>query len=404
MANTALLSPPAKTSLPTILDHGFRPFFLLAGLWAALAMLLWIGQFNGRLLLPTAFDPAAWHAHEFLFGYLAAVIAGFLLTAVPNWTGRPRLVGAPLAALVVLWLAGRAAVMVSGLQPPLAVALVDLAMPSALALYIGREIVASGNRRNLVIVAMLALLVFANGLFHWQAATGEAAAAASGLRLGLGAALMMIGVIGGRIIPAFTRNWLVSRMAGGPMPASPMQRFDIGTLVLLGAALLFWVVAPLHPVTALLLTAAGIAHLARLSRWAGLRTGAEPLILILHIGYACLPLGALAMGAGIFAPTLFVTAAAQHMWMAGAIGLMTLAVMTRATLGHTNQPLHAGPATVVLYMALITAVLGRFAAGVWPQLADGLHTLSGTAWIVAFGGFSLVYGGHLAGLRKTPSK
>jgi uncharacterized protein involved in response to NO len=376
---------------PAILAFGFRPFFLGAGVWAAVAMTLWVPMLSGGLTLPTAFDPVSWHAHEFLFGYLAAVIAGFLLTAVPNWTGRLPIVGWPLGALFALWLIGRAAVAASLYLPPLGVALADLAMPVALAAVIGREIVAGRNWRNLVVLAMLGVLIIGNALFHVEAARGDYAAQGYGLRVGLGAVIMMIAVIGGRIVPSFTRNWLI-RQGKGRLPVPPMQGFDKVALLVLLLALLIWVVLPDHLLTGALLLLAGALHLVRLARWAGDRTLAEPLVAVLHLGYAFLPLGALALGAESLAPGIFGMAAAQHLWMGGAAGLMTLAVMTRATLGHTGQALTAGPGTVGIYAALVAAVLARLAAGLWPTEASVLHMVAGTAWIAAFAGFALIYG------------
>lgn len=382
---------------PAILTFGFRPFFFGAGIWAALAMMLWVPMLTGHLTLPTAFDPVSWHAHEFLFGYLSAVIAGFLLTAVPNWTGRLPIVGWPLAALFALWLAGRIAVAVSAHLPPLGVALADLAMPLALAAVIGREIVAGKNWRNLIVLAMLGVLAIGNALFHVEAAHGDYAAQGYGLRVGLSAVIMMIAVIGGRIVPSFTRNWLVRR-GPGRMPVPPMQRFDKLALVALLGALVVWVALPGHVLTGALLAVAGALHVVRLGRWAGHRTLAEPLVAVLHLGYAFLPLGALALASEILAPGLFGMAAAQHLWMGGAAGLMTLAVMTRATLGHTGQDLTAGPGTIGIYAALLVAVLARFAAGLWPTEASVLYMFGGTAWILAFAGFALIYGRLLLSL------
>jgi len=384
---------------PAILTYGFRPFFLGAALWAALAMALWLAMLAGQVTLPTAFDPVSWHAHEFLYGYLAAVVAGFLLTAVPNWTGRLPITGWPLAGLATLWLAGRVAVAVSAGLPPLAVALADLAMPLALAAVIAREIVAGRNWRNLLVLVLLSLLILGNAVFHWEAARGHYAAQGYGLRLGLGAAMLMIAVIGGRIVPSFTRNWLV-RQGEGRLPAPPMQRFDrLALLVLLGA-LALWVAVPGGMVTGMALALAGVLHLVRLARWAGDRTVAEPLVWVLHAGYAFLPLGALAVALEVLVPGTAGAAAAQHLWMAGAIGLMTLAVMTRATLGHSGRALHAGRGTTLLYLALVAAVLARLAAGLWPAQAGGLHMLSGLAWLGAFAGFALLYGPLL--LRAAP--
>jgi len=376
---------------PAILSFGFRPFFLGAALWAALAMALWIFALSGTYVLPTAFDPVSWHAHEFLFGYLSAVIAGFLLTAVPNWTGQLPIVGWPLGGLFALWVIGRTVVLCSAGLPPVAVAAADLAMPLALTGFLAREIITGRNWRNLIVLVMLAAFTIANAVFHWEAASGAYAAEGYGLRTGLAATLMMIAIIGGRIVPSFTRNWLV-RQGPGRLPVPPMQRFDKIALLALLAALGLWVAAPDMQATAALLLVAGALHLARLARWAGDRTGAEPLLWILHIGYLFLPLGAVTLAASILVPGLFGGAAAQHLWMAGAAGTMTLAVMTRATLGHTGQALTAGRGTVGLYLALLTAVLARLAAGLWPDHATLLHMLSALAWIAAFSGFALVFG------------
>ncbi|MCK0150455.1 NnrS family protein [Marivita sp. S6314] len=386
---------------PTLLTYGFRPFFLGGGLWAVCAMLIWIAELSGGMSLPTAFDPVSWHAHAFLFGYLTAVIAGFLLTAVPNWTGRLPVVGWPLGGLVALWIIGRLAVSFSANLPAVFVAVADLAMPVALAGVIAREIIVGQNWRNLIVLAMLAVFTVANALFHWDAARGVYAAQGVGMRLGLGAAVMMIAVIGGRIVPSFTRNWL-AKQGAGRLPTSPMQRFDKAALLVLLAALLCWVIAPGSVVTGGALLLAGGMHLVRLTRWAGDRTLSEPLVAVLHLAYAFVPLGAVALGVETLAPGVFGMAGAQHLWMAGAVGLMTLAVMTRATLGHTGQTLHATPGTTALYAAIVIAVLARLAAGLWPSQASWLHMLAGAGWLAAFGGFALLYGPLL--LLKPPQK
>jgi uncharacterized protein involved in response to NO len=379
---------------PAILTFGFRPFFFGAAVWAALAMALWVQMLSGHLTLPTAFDPVSWHAHEFLFGYLGAVVAGFLLTAVPNWTGRLPIVGWRLGMLAGLWLAGRVAAAVSGGLPALLVAVADLAFPVIFALLIAREIVAGRNWRNLIVLAMLGVFILGNALFHWEAAQGGYAAQGYGLRLGLGAGIMMIAVIGGRVVPSFTRNWLVKRSCK-VLPVAPMQRFDKVALVLLALALVLWVAWPLGALTGMALALAGVLHILRLARWAGHRTFAEPLVTVLHAGYAFVPLGALALAAEILAPGSFGIAGAQHFWMAGAIGLMTLAVMTRATLGHTGQDLTAGPGTVAIYMAVILSVFARVAGGVWPEFSSPLNIVAGLFWAVAFGGFAVIYGALL---------
>ncbi|WP_119165438.1 NnrS family protein [Algihabitans albus] len=397
---------------PAILSFGFRPFFLSAGLWAALIMALWIPMLSGRLSLPTAFDPLSWHAHEALFGYLGAVVAGFLLTAVPNWTGRLPLVGWPLFGLFALWLLGRVAVAVSALLPAWTVGLVDLAFLGLLAAVILREILAGKNWRNLIVLLLLGALIAGNVLFHWEAAGQDGHAASGlGLRLGLAAAVMMIAVIGGRIVPSFTRNWLVRRGATsstacscqpkGPFPA-PFGAFDKVVLLISLFALLCWVAAPAWPGSGIALLAAGLALSLRLGRWQGLRTGAEPLVWILHVGYAFLPLGMFALGTAILWPGALTNVAAQHLWMAGGIGVMTLAVMTRATLGHSGRDLTADAWTTRLYLLVIASVIARLLGGLLPDWASTLYALSAALWCAGFAGFALLYGPLLIRRRREP--
>lgn len=382
---------------PAILSHGFRPFFLLAGVWAAVAMVLWIAMLSGAEPLPTAFDPLTWHAHEFVFGYLSAVIAGFVLTAVPNWTGRLPVVGWPLAGLVLLWVAGRVAVATSATLPALVVAAIDLSAVLVLGAVIGREIVAGKNWRNLGVLGLLAVFLLANGIFH-----AEATSSGYGLRLGLAAVLMLIALIGGRIIPSFTRNWLVQRReAALPVPAG---RADLWVLAVTGLALAGFVGWPAGGITAGLCALAGVANLWRLSRWQGLRTWPEPLLWVLHLAYAFLALGFLAVAGG--AAGWLPETGARHVWLAGAVGMMTLAVMTRASLGHTGRPLHAGPAIAGIYLALVLAVAARFAAGFLPGEVWLLH-LAAAGWIGGFGGFAAIYVPILTTARagrKAPSR
>ncbi len=385
---------------PAVFGYGFRPFFLGAAIWAAFAMGIWLAVLRGWVAVPSAFDPVSWHAHELLFGYLGAVMAGFLLTAVPNWTGRLPIAGWPLAALFGLWALGRVAVLVSGSLPPPLVAAADLSFGVFLALVLAREIVAGRNRRNLTTVGCLVGFVVANVTFHWETMQGAPAAQGTGLRLGLASGLMMLALIGGRIVPSFTRNWMAAR-GEARLPTPPMQRLDRVALCVLLAALAIWVVRPEHPATGAALLVAGTLHLARLARWSGHRTGSEPLVWALHLGYAFLPLGALALAMAMLWPGTVGAAPAQHLWMAGAVGQMTLSVMTRATLGHTGQALSAGSGTTALYLLVTASVVARLLASVQPAWAMELHAFSGICWIAAFAGFALLYGGSLLRPRKS---
>jgi len=373
---------------PAILAYGYRPFFLIAGMWAALAMAAWVAMLAGFIILPTRFDPISWHAHEMLFGYLGAAVAGFLLTAVPNWTGRLPIIGWPLAVLVAFWATGRIAVAASGGLSPALVAVLDLLFPVALAAAIGREIVAGKNWRNLPVLALLVLLIVANALFHASAAQGDYAAGGFGFRTGLAVAVMLVTLIGGRIVPSFTRNWLAKHKIGDfPASFGLVDQFALlSTLI----ALISWAVLPDHEATAILCTLAGFANLIRLSRWSGIRAGPEPLLWILHVGYLFVPLGFLSVAASVWDSGLSPPIGAQHIWMAGAVGVMPLAMMTRASLGHAGRPLTATRGVNVVYLLIIVSVLLRFIAafGAAPAWVMQVSALS---WIAGFAGFCILY-------------
>ncbi len=386
---------------PALFSYGFRPFFLFGAIWAALAMLVWVLMLSGAVTIPTRFDATAWHAHEFLFGYLGAIIAGFLLTAVPNWTGRLPVVGWKLAGLFGLWVAGRLAIASSALLPVGVAATIDVLFPVVLGGLLLREIIAGKNWRNLVVLALLAAFTVANTIFHIEAAQGTMAAQGYGLRIGVAVVVLMIAVIGGRVVPSFTRNWLAQKKAE-KLPVPPMQRFDKATLLATVAALLLWIITPNQPLTGIALLAIGVLHSVRLIRWQGTQTLAEPLLWVLHLGYAFIPLGALLEAFSILRPDIFPVAGAQHLWMAGAFGLMTLAMMTRATLGHTGQVLRAGRGTIFIYIAVIGSVLARLSAAIWVTDAMMLYVVAGTLWIGAFAGFAVAYGPCL--MQQKPAR
>lgn len=371
--------------------NSFRPFFLFAAIQAALSILVWLPMFYGELSVTSAFAPRDWHVHEMLYGFLPAVITGFLFTAIPNWTGRLPIQGISLGALLVVWLAGRAAVTLSanlGWAFALAVDAAFLALVVAAAT---REIIAGGNWRNLPVVVLALMLLSGNVAFHLEAHY-EGAADIS-IRVGIAVVVLLISLIGGRIIPSFTRNWLV-KFNPGRVPV-PFGRFDGVVIGLSALALIVWIAAPLNTVTGIAMALVGLLHLIRLARWAGDRTTRERLLVILHVGYAFIPLGFIfsAMaGFGLLPPS-----AGIHAWMTGAAGIMTLAVMTRASLGHTGQALTASPATQVVYIAIIVAALARVAAVVLPAHGDALLHVAACGWIVAFLGFAIAFGPLLTG-------
>lgn len=379
---------------PALFSYGFRPFFLAAGLWAAFGILLWLPQYLGAVTIPTHFGPLDWHVHEMLYGYVAASIAGFLLTAIPNWTGRLPVNGWPLAGLAALWLAGRVAILVSADIGAVAAAVVDVSFLAVLAGVAAREIVAGGNWRNLRVLVVLGVLIGGNIVFHVEVLRDGAAD--YGVRIGIAGVIALITVIGGRIVPSFTNNWLVKNNPGR-LPVS-FGWFD-GIAIACGAiALLSWVALPAHSATGVLMVLAAALHLIRLARWAGDRTAADRLVLVLHVGYAFVPLGFLLISASVFFSAV-PASAGIHAWTAGAVGLMTLAVMTRATLGHTGQSLQAGWSTQAIYAAVLLAALLRIAAAFSGSIV--LLECGGALWIAGFAGFVISFGPLLA--RRKPA-
>jgi uncharacterized protein involved in response to NO len=379
---------------PALFSYGFRPFFLFGAIYAGAMIPLWLAVFAGHVSLPSAFTPRDWHVHEMLFGYVGAVVAGFLLTAVPNWTGRLPIQGRPLAILFATWLAGRLAVTFSdflGWQIALAI---DAAFLALLAAAAAREIIAGRKWNNLKVVGIISLLAVANIAFHVEGHLGGVAEYST--RTGVGLVVTLVCLIGGRIVPSFTRNWL-ARREPGRLPVT-FNRFDAVTMAAGVCAMVAWVVSPSGRVTAAALAVAGVLHVARLARWAGERTVSDRLVLILHVAYAFVPVGFVL--AALAAVDLVAPSAGIHAWTGGAIGSMTIAVMTRASLGHTGQALSASIATQLVYAAIVIAALARVCAALEPAHSVPLLMVAGVSWAVAFLGFALVYAPLLCRARK----
>lgn len=370
----------------TMLSAGFRTFFPAAALWACVSMLLWVLTLRGVVSLPTAFHPVTWHLHELLFGFVAAAIAGFLLTAIPNWTGRPALSGSPIAALLALWLLGRIAVAFSAWIGPWLAMVPDLAFLIALAFLVARELLAAENRRNLPLLAILALLIIANAMVHIGVNAGPAWVAA-GERLAIALIAILISLIGGRVIPSFTGNWLRKRGAKTLPPQA--GRMDAIALIFGAVALIAWAFTGFNSITGIALLIAGILHGIRLARWRGHATAREPLLLILHLGYAWLAIGMLMLGWAGWMPHLGSTAI--HALTAGAMGTMIAAIITRASLGHSGRALHAGPGTSLVYALILIAGLARVLAPLLGMPRAPALDLAATAWIAGYALLFILY-------------
>ena len=362
---------------PPILSYGFRPFFLVGAIYSAVAILMWLPQYFGELTFVTVFSPLAWHAHEMLFGFILAIITGFLLTAIPNWTGRLPLQGAPLLVLLVVWFLGRIAIAFSGLFGWLPAMAIDCAFIMVVAAAIAREIVAGKNWRNLKVLAILSLLLASNVAFHLEA--HYAGSVAYSERFGVAVVLILVVVIGGRIVPSFTHNWLAkTRDNRMPALAEGTDQAIIATTI---AALLAWVIDSSSWLAGIALGLAGVAQAIRLASWRGWRAWRNPLVLVLHAAYAFVVVGFVLSATAAFYPSIISSSAG-----------MILAVMTRASLGHTGRELRADLITNCVFMAVFLSALTRIAAALQPDHPTTLLLISGIGWIAAFLGFAIAYG------------
>ena len=378
-----------------LFSFGFRPFFLAGSIVAATIPLVTALAFSGAIGWDFPGGVLAWHGHELVYGFLSAVVAGFVLTAVPNWTGRLPLLGAPLAGLFLLWFAGRIAILSSGALDGLAVALIDVSFLFVLNMFLWREVLQGKNWRNAPVCALV--LVFAVGNLVWHLELARGAGGVFGLHAGVAAVAVLLSLIGGRVTPSFTRNWLAK--SGREAISAPVSRLDKAAIAMLIAGLLLWLFAPHHLATGAALLLAGGLHVLRLARWRGWRAFAEPLVLILHIGYFWLALSIILLGASVLWPAIVPGAVALHALTAGAMGVMTLAVMTRATLGYTGRMLSADAATLVIYGLVNLGAAMRVAAAFLPVPYTGALTVSGLLWGGAFALFAVVYGGYLLAPR-----
>jgi len=387
-----------STRWPILFSQGFRPFFLIAGIWAPFGLLITVAQLLGFIDLPIIGASTDWHAHEMLFGFVAAAVAGFILTAVPNWTGRLPLQGAPLAVLVGLWLAGRLAMAFGEPLGHVVASVIDVAFLVMLVAAIAREVIAGRNWRNLPVVAALSVLAAANIVFHLEA-TGALARDGLPLRLGLAVVAVLVALIGGRVVPSFTRNALAKAGATSlPAAMGPIDALHMAATVI---AVLIWAAMPDGVVTGYALLAASALGFIRLARWRGLKTLGEPLLWSLHLGYLWLATALALLGAAALSEAIPVTAG-MHALTAGAFGTMILAVMSRATLGHTGRPLTAGKGLAWAYILVGVAALCRIAAALALQAFETLLILAAVSWCAAFVAFLAVCGPML--VQPRPGK
>jgi len=372
--------PPPAGWAPFAL--GFRPFFLAAGVFAVLLMALWLTVLSGIRGLGSLL-PLVWHGHEMLFGFTVAVIAGFLLTAAQNWTGIRTPSGKPLAALFLLWLAGRLGFLLPGL-PLEWVAAIDLSFLPVLALTLALPIHKAKQLHNYPFPLMLLALTAANALVHLEMLGWTADTARTGLHFAVYVVVTMIVVMGGRVIPSFTDNKLRTR-------ARRWNLIERLVPVVTLAALLAALIAPDSLVTALLAALAAAVHFTRLAGWYTRKLWSVPLLWILHLGYGWIALG-FALLALSAAGLVAAAGSALHAFTVGGIGVLTLGMMARVSLGHSGRPLEPAPVITLAFVGVNLAALIRVAL---PLFFPAIHaqgmTTAGLVWMAAFGLFATLY-------------
>lgn len=367
---------------------GFRPFFLLGALMAAGWLVLWLLAYGGKIDLHAYAGAVAWHSHEMLFGFAVAIIAGFLLTAVQNWTGVSMPKGAPLAGLAGLWLAGRLAMIFAGSLPGYVVFATDILFLPLLGLSIALPIVRSKNRRNLVFIPIFVMLTLANLGFHLDATNLVPGIGGASIQLALNVIVAVMVLIGGRVIPFFTRNAL--GLEPGKQPAI-LNKLALGSVFVVLLLDVFFFQTVVVGVASLV---AGLLNFARMWGWNGSKSFKNPLLWVLHIGYAFIALGLVLRGIALLPWTgsLVPISAATHALTAGAIGVLTLGMMARVALGHTGRPLVVKPVIAWSFGLIIAAALLRVLAPiVFPGFYLTAIILAGTVWSLAFLVYAIVY-------------
>ncbi len=378
-------APPAGLAL---FRQGLRPFFLLCGIWAVVTIALWVVALHGAMLPEGPLPPARWHGHEMLAGVIGAALAGFVLTAIPNWTGHPPYRGMPLVLLAALFLAARLVLLPGSPVPPAPAAAIALLPLPALLLTVLPALVKAATPRLFGPPALILAFWAGDLLMLGEAAGWWDGTFAMGELLALDIALALVGLIGGRIIPAFTRNAL--KQSGKAVEIRPLPGVDAAGILALLAVAVVDLVAPDGALAGMVAAAAAVLALLRLSRWQGLRTFGQPILAVLHLAYLMLPL-TLAVKAAHLLGGADWAANWLHLQGIGAVALMILAVMPRATLGHTGHPLVASPAMVLAWALLPAAALLR---SFGPELLPGMlpYAAAGALWLLAFGLFLAAHG------------
>lgn len=371
-----------------IFDYGFRPFFLLSGLYALLIVPVWLYRFAHASTPFGSLPSLYWHSHEMVYGFVMAAVSGFLLTAVPSWTGARGFAGRPLFIAVFLWALGRIAMSSVGAVPFWLTAAAELALLPMLLALLAPPVFRSANR-NAPLLAVLVVLWLIDGAFLVALHNGDAMLAGGAMRLAIDFVLILVTVIGGRIVPAFTGSALRSR--GEEVNLTTRRPVEIAVIAAMVAVAVVDAFAPHSALSGVLALLAAVAHITRMSGWRSFRTGGDPLLWVMHVAYAWLPVGLALKAAALLADAGW-AAKWQHALTMGVFATMILAVMTRASLGHTGRPLIV-PRSIAIAYVLLTAstVLRVFGTTLFPGHYLLSVSAAGIAWVVCFGIFVVVY-------------
>lgn len=392
--NVRIEDPFAQPATPVgrfaLFNLGFRVFFFAAGLFAVVSVGAWLLMYTGHIDLALTDAPARWHAHEMLFGYTMAAVAGFFLTVVPNWTRAKAQKGPILMALSALWLLGRVVEWNQGMLPYSVVMAGDMLFLLAFSAVVARPLLDPQHRRQFVFVPILVCLIAANALMHLDALEFAALGldwGQRGLMLGVDAMVVLVALMGGRVTPSFTSSFLGH--ADPTLKVVQRPGLDRAVMAATWGVLAIDLAWPERWLGGSMALIAAALHLVRLSGWQSLRTLGNPILWVLHLGYLWLVIGLALKGLADF--DVLTQAAALHALTIGGFGTMTMAMMTRASLGHTGRSVTARPLIVVAYVLLSIAALARLAVMAWPEATVELVIVSGTAWVLAFAAFFVIY-------------
>jgi len=389
------ITEPQKSPDP-FWSGAFRPLFLCAGILAIVAVVWWVAGFVHGYGVPSLGTSSYWHAHEMIFGFGGAAIGGFLLTAIANWTARPPIAGPMLMALTLTWLVGRVAIGLAENLPFLAVICGALAYFAFLIALAMRELIAARNFKNMRVIAVISVIALFDGLFIAACLDVIALDPVLLYQTAILAIILLISLIGGRVIPAFTRNWMTRELVAAPMPAM-FGRFDMICLASVVVTILAGIISPYGALFGYCALAASLLHAVRLIRWRGIHSWREPIVAMLHLGYFWVPVGLALLGIATLWPDMLGSRDALHALTGGAMACMIIAIAGRAALGHTGRELRAGVALNSAFGLIWLSTVARVAVGFDGSAYVSVLAIATLMWIGGWLAFLIGYAPVLLG-------